>query len=355
MTALVCHIREDIRDHSTKLRAPTAAEMRPRKCPSCGCWSPREGPHVLVGHGVYRRVLRLEGGEAITVRVQRFICTLCSKTTSVLPSDIAPRRRYGATAIVLALVQHLLRRRSAGWVKQQVTPSDGPNRGWKTLGRWKRTILVDLWPSFAPQLGFTHPKETSDLSELKTRLARLLALHSAHAGSSTAQLHKVALSLTIGKGPSGDPPERWFHSRSSRLSHPLPLRRSPKGHPTRNVPGLAEMGKAALAHSRRRLPSPMSGGHACRASGLGAEPQRSPAMILASSTGARVAPQGLGTLGSRDLVSPALLPVESHTPGPRVQPAAMPLKTSGSGAEPQRKLPSTLDQSAADGLDYCDA
>lgn len=198
MAALAYHVPNDIRDHSTKQRAPTAAEVRPNECPSCGCWSAPEGPHVLVGHGVYKRSLRLDGGEVVTVRVQRFICTSCRKTTSVLPSDIVPRRRYGATAILQALIEHLLCGRSSGQVKRRVIPGDEPTRGWKTLGRWTRTILVDLWSRFGAQVGFPRPAETSNRSELKARLARLLALHSAHAGSPLQQLHEVARSLTAG-------------------------------------------------------------------------------------------------------------------------------------------------------------
>lgn len=231
MAATLFHLAGDIRDQATPQKMQPIHVARPRECSCCGAWSPIDGPHVLVGHGTYKRRVRLQGGEVAIVRVQRFLCTLCKKTTSVLPSDVAPRRRFGATVILEALIQHLLRKESTGRVRERFTESEQPLKGWKTLARWRKTILVDLWPSFAAQIGFVGAKETSCRSELRERLARLLGLHSAHANSSPLQLHRVACMLTAGAGlcetASASPERTALREEDSGAFTPQHLERAP--------------------------------------------------------------------------------------------------------------------------------
>jgi len=184
MTTVSFHLNADIRDQSSAERMQPPQAARPRECRCCGAWSPIDGPHVLVGHGVYKRRVRLQAGEVLTIRVQRFICTACKKTTSVLPSDVVPRRRFGGTVILEALNRHLLGQESTGEVRRRFTENDDLGRGWKTLTRWRKTILVDLWPSFGAQIGFASAKDTSCRAELTATASEAMPLPAHQEGDS---------------------------------------------------------------------------------------------------------------------------------------------------------------------------
>lgn len=156
---------------------------------------------MLLGHGSYMRHLRLGGGECISVRVQRFLCTSCRKTTSLLPSEIIPRRRYAGPVILQALVDHMMHGQSSRAVKARVSPGEGASAGWKTLLRWKRAALRGFWSSWAAQLGLSRSGKAGALEEGPGRLARLLGFFGADSMSSPRQLHEVARSLTAGWRP----------------------------------------------------------------------------------------------------------------------------------------------------------
>lgn len=198
MPCLPFHSSTDVHEHSCKERSIPVADQRPRSCPHCGCSRSQNGPHVLLGHGSYTRQLRMGEGECISVRVQRFLCTSCQKTSSRLPSEIVPRRRYAGPVIFKALVDHLIHGQSSGAVKAQASPTGRPPAGWKTLLRWKREALVGFWSSWAAQIGLSRPEEPGALGDGSGRLTRLLGLFGASSESSPWQLHEIARSLTAG-------------------------------------------------------------------------------------------------------------------------------------------------------------
>lgn len=70
---------------STFLNDPD--RYRPSQCPHCG----KSG---LWLHGVYYRQAACEKGVGTSAPIQRFLCSGCEHTCSVLPETIPPRRWY---------------------------------------------------------------------------------------------------------------------------------------------------------------------------------------------------------------------------------------------------------------------
>ena len=64
---------------------------RPNKCSKCG------KENCFWAHGHYEREV-IEEGEAVTIRVPRFICSICSCTISCLFSFLIPYRRFAEAA-----------------------------------------------------------------------------------------------------------------------------------------------------------------------------------------------------------------------------------------------------------------
>jgi hypothetical protein len=67
----------------------------PKRCPHKGCHMPVE----LKKHGYYKRYLIL-GGFAGYIRIRRYICPVCGKTVSMLPSFCIPGFQYGADVVI---------------------------------------------------------------------------------------------------------------------------------------------------------------------------------------------------------------------------------------------------------------
>jgi hypothetical protein len=74
---------------------------RPDHCPQC------QAKHPLTGYGFYRRTLVDIGFDGI-IRVRRYLCRSCKRTTSLLPDFALPWLRFSVSVIALFLVARLL-------------------------------------------------------------------------------------------------------------------------------------------------------------------------------------------------------------------------------------------------------
>jgi hypothetical protein len=74
---------------------------RPDHCPQC------QAKHPLTGHGFYRRTLVDIAFDGI-IRVRRYLCRSCKRTTSLLPDLALPWLRFSVSVIALFLVARLL-------------------------------------------------------------------------------------------------------------------------------------------------------------------------------------------------------------------------------------------------------
>jgi hypothetical protein len=74
---------------------------RPDHCPQC------QAKHPLIGHGFYRRTLADVAIDGI-IRVRRYLCRSCKRTTSLLPEFAFPWLRSSVSVIALFLVARLL-------------------------------------------------------------------------------------------------------------------------------------------------------------------------------------------------------------------------------------------------------
>jgi Domain of unknown function (DUF6431) len=74
---------------------------RPDHCPQC------QVKHPLTGHGFYHRTLVDIAFDGI-IRVRRYLCRSCKRTTSLLPDLALPWLRFSVSVIALFLVARLL-------------------------------------------------------------------------------------------------------------------------------------------------------------------------------------------------------------------------------------------------------
>ena len=74
---------------------------RPDQCPQC------EAKHPPTGHGFYWRTLVDVGWDGM-IRVRRYLCHSCKRTTSLLPDFALPWLRCSVSVIALFLVARLL-------------------------------------------------------------------------------------------------------------------------------------------------------------------------------------------------------------------------------------------------------
>jgi hypothetical protein len=93
---------------------------RPPTCPHC------DATDRLIGHGSYPRAA-VDHIQAISIRVKRFLCGVCRKTVSVLPTFCLPWRHYQASTIQAVLG---LRFAQASWsaIRQRFLPADLPTQ-----------------------------------------------------------------------------------------------------------------------------------------------------------------------------------------------------------------------------------
>jgi len=125
--------------------------FRPKKCPCCG--KAREnGILWIIGHGTYERWAYIPQG--IKVRIRRFLCKSCGKTTSVLPDWLLPRFQYAAPLILSSLKQYYVDGKKAAEATGNLLIHPG-KQSWGLLYRWGAGFLmhVMLWGWLGYRLG----------------------------------------------------------------------------------------------------------------------------------------------------------------------------------------------------------
>jgi len=132
--------------------APDIDDARPDFCPSCEAPARENGRIQLVGHGSYQRWAKIP--QAIKIRIQRFRCTPCGATCSVLPHWLLPRFHYTALVILGSLMAYHVDRTPAPLVTAAFDLT-APKHGWGTLRRWGSAFLVRsvLWGWLGRGLG----------------------------------------------------------------------------------------------------------------------------------------------------------------------------------------------------------
>ncbi len=125
--------------------APPIEDCRPDRCPCCNLGARPLGAALrLVGHGVRRRGLVWRTGLGHQIRrvvlwVRRYLCRACGHTMTVLPCEVAPRRRYDLGLIVFCLAVWSGESMSAAAVRRIVCP-DSCELDWPQLRRWVRAL-----------------------------------------------------------------------------------------------------------------------------------------------------------------------------------------------------------------------
>lgn len=150
----------------------TVEQCRPDCCPWCGVSGRDESNRLTMqGHGGYlRQVLGQPGGRGMLVWIRRFLCRLCKRTQSILPSWLHPWRWYRGDRIVEAVFRSEIREEPVKQLQQEFTGGPGGRRekGWRTLTRWKQDLLNK--PSLFGWLG----SRASEALGVGARLGRLL-------------------------------------------------------------------------------------------------------------------------------------------------------------------------------------
>ena len=94
---------------------------RPKTCPHC------DSADRLIGHGSYPRAA-VDHLQAISIRVKRFLCGVCRKTVSVLPTFCLPWRHYQASTIQTVLNLRIVGQASWSAIRQRFRPADLPTQ-----------------------------------------------------------------------------------------------------------------------------------------------------------------------------------------------------------------------------------
>jgi hypothetical protein len=112
--------------------------------------------------------------QAIKIRIRRFLCRRCGKTTSVLPHWLLPRYQYTALLILSSLLAYCVKGKTAAVVTKEFPLSDAKH-GWSTLRRWSAAFLVSasLWGWLGASLGVRKGDRWSR-QVVRTRLQRFM-------------------------------------------------------------------------------------------------------------------------------------------------------------------------------------
>lgn len=220
---VIVHCSLTVDDFIDGKTLPTVDHLRPSSCPSCG--QPGHGlgqSPTLVGHGSHVRHVRgaSDRRDVVSIRVRRFRCLRCGATTTVLPSQVYPRRHYSAPAILASLVRVVLQRQSTNSAREQLDGirADGP---WRSPLRWKRELLGPLWSWDAAQLGF-QVGPTDDPDQQRVRLFRLLSLYGVGPDPTDADLSVASAAMLRGLSRTRVRPGSAMtrSPRVSRRAHP---------------------------------------------------------------------------------------------------------------------------------------
>ena len=129
---------------------PTADDVRPARCPSCGAASrPAGGGIVLHGHGCRSRqawgpVTPDGEPELRETSVRRYRCKRCRATATVAPRETLRKRLYSAAAIALALALFGVAGLPLPEVRERVSPwallGAASAATWHTVVRWTDAV-----------------------------------------------------------------------------------------------------------------------------------------------------------------------------------------------------------------------
>jgi hypothetical protein len=135
-----------------KPEIPNIDDFRPPFCPCCGALAREARQLQLIGHGSYPRWVHLP--QSRKIRIRRFLCKRCRRTSSVLPRGLLPRFQYTAPVILSSLVRYHVDGERASVVTAQFGART-TKHGWGTLRRWGAAFLVSvpLWGWLGKRLG----------------------------------------------------------------------------------------------------------------------------------------------------------------------------------------------------------
>ncbi len=134
--------------YKTEVEKDLREKFRPKKCVYCGRKTPwRHGPYIRNSDRLNRSCDSLN-----PIFIQRYYCSDCGKTMSVLPECIPPRRWYlwetQQEAVLLLFLGS-----SARSVEQQVKPSRHTIKRWAAWLIAQFKIYKDALSSHFPSLG----------------------------------------------------------------------------------------------------------------------------------------------------------------------------------------------------------
>lgn len=131
---------------------------RPSVCPMC------QAQDCLIGHGFYPRK-PLDQEHAYRIRIKRWRCKGCHRTTSSLPNFLLRFRHYLLAVIEQALASRHEDRASHAQVVQQCAVQGVPST--RTLGRWLHSFAqqAPLW-LLAVQHTLAHHHSASPLLDI---------------------------------------------------------------------------------------------------------------------------------------------------------------------------------------------
>ena len=113
-----------------------AFSARPRDCPHCAAVD------RFIGHGYYRRQ-PIDRQQAYSIRIKRWLCKVCGRTVSILPSFLLSFRHYLLAVIQKVVTARFEKQASWGQIEQQCTNDQGerlPSE--RTIRRWCRSFAA---------------------------------------------------------------------------------------------------------------------------------------------------------------------------------------------------------------------
>ena len=225
---VIAHCSLRIDDFIEERPLPPTDFVRPRTCGSCGALGQPLGRSPnLVGHGTSKRLVRGAGEnrDVVVIRVRRFLCRKCGATTTVLPSEVYPRRHYSAPAILASLVRVVVEKQGTGTARQELWQTE-TTATWRAPLRWKRELFKTLWPAAARQVGFlSRPaSEEQRIGPCLSMLVALLGTGPSPSLEALAATGKPAPQLPSSThAPRGRTEDQSFHR--ARAIHPHGLSR----------------------------------------------------------------------------------------------------------------------------------
>jgi transposase-like protein len=104
----------------------------PEKCPRC------KGLEVFWRHGKYQRRVREKDGQAVPVKIYRYICKVCAQTVSCLYGFLAAYRQYAVSVVAEAVEAYATKAttyRELSWAAEAAKSAEV-----STIFRWVRDL-----------------------------------------------------------------------------------------------------------------------------------------------------------------------------------------------------------------------